>query len=148
MKDRIRLRWIHAQLLNRGVRRQNRNIHVAPSCLDLYFVHHRERTIFSRADYQPPTFPGYLLFQRKRSMPELLAEFPRSLLLAFVPLSQHTDGLFDLFREDSVILALQMERRAECNRCRARMDHRGTAREDAVEAAQPHRNYRQAQPRC
>jgi hypothetical protein len=47
VKDRIRFLLILAELLNRRVRRQNRNIHVAPACLAFHFVHHRERAVFS-----------------------------------------------------------------------------------------------------
>src|SRR5690242_2544244 len=69
----------------------------------LYLIHHGKRSIFSGADYQAFAFPGYFLFNRHGSMPELYAEFFRRFFLPLENVSavdQHVVAIFSTVDHD------------------------------------------------
>src|SRR5712692_216839 len=77
------------------VGRQNQQVDFSAARLEFHLVHHRKRSISSRADYEALAFPGYLFLDRERSMSELLAEFFRGLLLALAnPAAVNDDVTF------------------------------------------------------
>src|SRR6266404_7220944 len=74
---------------------QNQQSDFSAARLEFHLVHHRKRSISSRADYEALAFPGYLFLDRERSMSELLAEFFRGLLLALAnPAAVNDDVTF------------------------------------------------------
>src|ERR1700694_4581352 len=77
------------------VRRQNQQIDFSAARLEFHLVHHRKRSVSSRADYEALALPGYLFLDRDRGMSELLAEFFRGLLLALAnPAAVNDDVTF------------------------------------------------------
>jgi hypothetical protein len=77
------------------VRGQNQQFDFSASRLEFHFVHHRKRSISSRADYEAFALPGYLFRNRDRGMSELLAEFFRGLFLALAnPAAVNDDVTF------------------------------------------------------
>ncbi len=73
---------LDGKCLDSFVRGQNQQIDFSAARLEFHLVHHRKRSISSRADYEALALPGYLFLDRDRGMSELLAEFFRGLLLA------------------------------------------------------------------
>jgi hypothetical protein len=63
-------------------RGQNQQIDFSAARLEFHLVHHRKRSISSRAYYEASALPGYLFFNRDRGVSELLAESFRGLLFA------------------------------------------------------------------
>src|ERR1700732_2692443 len=81
--------------LDSFVRGQNQQSDFSAARLEFHLVHHRKRSISSRADYEPFALPGYLFLDRDRGMSELLAEFFRRLLLALAnPAAVNDDVTF------------------------------------------------------
>src|SRR6266478_2497771 len=73
---------LDGKCLDSFVRGQNQQIDFSAARLEFHLVHHRKRSISSRADYEALALPGYLFLDRDRGTSELLAEFFRGLLLA------------------------------------------------------------------
>jgi hypothetical protein len=62
-------------------RGQNQQSDCSTARLEFHVVHHRKRSVSSRANHEVLAFPGYLFLDRERGMSELLAESFRGLLL-------------------------------------------------------------------
>jgi hypothetical protein len=73
---------LDGKCLDSFVRGQNQQIDFSAARLEFHLVHHRKRSISSRADYEALALPGYLFLDRDRGTSELFAEFFRGLLLA------------------------------------------------------------------
>src|SRR5882724_3084074 len=81
--------------LDSFVRGQNQQSDFSAARLEFHLVHHRKRSISSRADYEALALPGYLFFDRDRGMSEFLAEFFRGLLLTLAnPAAVNDDVTF------------------------------------------------------
>jgi hypothetical protein len=81
--------------LDSFLRGQDQQIDLSTARLEFHLVHHRKRSISSRADYEALALPGYLFLDRNRGMSELLAESFRGLLLALAnPAAVNDDVTF------------------------------------------------------
>src|SRR6266851_5210111 len=86
---------LDGKCLDSFVRGQNQQIDFSAARLEFHLVHHRKRSVSSRADYEALALPGYLFLDRDRGMSELLAESFRGLLLALAnPAAVNDDVTF------------------------------------------------------
>ena len=81
--------------LDSFLRGQNQQSDFSAARFEFHLVHHRKRSISSRADYEALALPGYLFLDRDRGVSELLAESFRGLLLALAnPATVNDDVTF------------------------------------------------------
>jgi hypothetical protein len=81
--------------LDSFVRGQNQQSDFSPARLEFHLVHHRKRSISSRADYEALALPGYFFLDRDWGMSELLPESFRELFLALAnPAAVNDDVTF------------------------------------------------------
>ena len=103
MEDGICVFSISCEDLDGIVGERDQQIDFPPLRFALYLIDHGKRSIFSGADYQAFAFPGYFLFNRHGSMPELYAEFFRRLFLPLENVSavdQHVVAIFSTVDHD------------------------------------------------
>src|SRR5216683_540718 len=81
--------------LDSFLRGQNQQSDFSAARFEFHLVHHRKRSISSRANHEALAIPGYLFLDRDRGMSELLAKSFRGLLLALAnPASVNDDVTF------------------------------------------------------
>src|SRR6266851_7148338 len=135
--------------LDSFLRGQNQQSDFSATRLKFHLVHHRKRSISSRANHEALAIPGYLFLDRDRGMSELLAESFRGLLLALAnPASVNDEVTFigNAINFDStevkfaevhggdprftLIISTRTRCGSEVRGCCARVSGRGSARTD------------------